>query len=261
MHTNNRDGVGMGSRIPQVAVLLCALAACGQARAANTIAVSYRFEGQSEWNVARPMNRAGLQAILDRVKPPKHLYVQLGQGNLDLDSTLWVHGYTSIAGKGQDVTTLTRTRFDAADPVNHGHVVASAPYFRHQDNSATRAGTPLDSLADIRLSGLTINGNARAWPAVNPNKPGNFGIQLWFVDNAAIEDVEVMNTLQTGIELDACRDSRIVACNVHDVGLERMLGTRNGINLNNNSPSLATTVRWARRLSIKSTRIDNQIDA
>jgi hypothetical protein len=81
------------------------------------------------------------------------------------------------------------------------------------------------------------------------------------VSNATIEDVEVRNTLQTAIELNACRDSRIATCYIHDVGLERMLGTRNGINLNNKSTSLTTTVNWGKRLSIKNTRLENHIDA
>jgi hypothetical protein len=260
------DGADMVSRIPHLGLALAlwgavlAPALCGRAEAANTASVSYRFEGGRLQSV-RTVTRATVQAVLDRASPRKHLYLQFGRGNLDLDSTLWVHGNTTIAGPGQGATTLTRSRFNAADPTNHGHVVASAPYGRHQDNSATRGGIPTDSLAGIHLSGFTVDGGARRWPAVNPNKAGNFGIQLWFVEGATIQNVEVRNTLQTGIELDACRDSRIADCYVHDVGLERMLGTRNGINLNNNSPALATTVRWARRLSIKKTRIVNHIDA
>jgi hypothetical protein len=207
------------------------------------------------------VNRASVQAVLDLASPAKRLHAQFGRGNLDLDSALWVHGNTWITGQGQGVTTFTRSRFNAADPPNQGHVIVSAGYGFHQDNSATRGGIPTDSLSDIHLSGFTVDGGAYRWPGANPNRAGNMGVQLWFVSNATIQNVEVTNTLQTAIELNACRDSWIATCYIHDVGLERMLGTRNGINLNNKSTSLTTTVNWGKRLSIRNTRIKNHIDA
>ncbi len=208
-----------------------------------------------------PGTRAGIQAACDSARTNKRVEIQLGPGTYDLDSTLWVHGNTRIRGAGRGVTILKRSRFSASDPTNTGHVVISAKFGQHSANSTVTGGLPADSLENITIEGLTIDGNYGEWPTADPNTPGNFGIQFWFVDGAVIRDVEVKNTLQTGIELDACRNSLIDGCYTRNTGQQINLGTRNGININNNSGSLNASVNWARRIKVLNSFILNHKDA
>ena len=242
--------------------LLCAatLLVTAPALAANTATFRWRMDGDTEPKTISPANRASVQAVLDKARPGRNLCIEQGPGNLDADSTLWIHGSTRWSGAGRGTSTVTRTRFNPADPAYHGDIVNSARWGMHTPNLGLTGGAPTDSLESITIQGVTLDGNGRSWADADPNGCNNFGIQIWFAEGVTIRDVEVKNTLQTGIELDACRKSRITDSWIHDVGMQTNLGTRNGINLNNNSNSLTASIRWARDLSVTNTRIDNHRD-
>ncbi|HEX5031389.1 MAG TPA: right-handed parallel beta-helix repeat-containing protein [Candidatus Eisenbacteria bacterium] len=237
-----------------------ALLVAAPAMAANTATFRWRMDGDTEPKTIAPVNRANVQAVLDQARRGRDLYIDQGPGNLDADSTLWIHGNTHWTGAGQGLSTVTRTRFNPADPAYHGDIVNSARWGMHAPNLGLTGDAPTDSLESITIQGITLDGNGRSWADADPNGCNNFGIQIWFAEGVSIRDVEVKNTLQTGIELDACRRSRIADSWIHDVGLQTNLGTRNGINLNNNSGNLAASLRWARDLSVTNTRIDNHRD-
>ena len=242
--------------------LLCTatLLVAAPALAANTATFRWRMEGDTKPTPISPVNRASVQAVLDKARRGGNLYIDQGPGNLDADSTLWIHGNTRWTGAGKGLSTVTRTRFDPADPAYHGDIINSARWGMHAPNLGLTGDVPTDSLESITIQGVTLDGGCRSWAAADPNGCNNFGIQIWFAEDVTIRDVEVKNTLQTGIELDACRKSRIVDSWIHDVGLQANVGTRNGINLNNNSNNLAASTGWARDLSVTNTRIDNHRD-
>jgi hypothetical protein len=242
--------------------LLCAavLLLAAPARAANTATFLWRWEGDTHPRKISPVNRANVQVVLDQAVPGRNLYIEQGPGNLDADSTLWIHGNTHWKGSGMGVSTVTRTRFDPSDPPYHGDIVNSSRWGMHTPNLWVARNMPTDSLQSIAIESLTLDGRGQSWAGMDPNGCNQFGIQIWFAEDVTIRDVEVKNTLQTGIELDACRKSRIQHAWIHDVGLQTNLGTRNGINLNNNSNNRVASIRWGRDLSITNTRIDNHRD-
>lgn len=212
--------------------------------------------------VTPPVTRAKLQTILDQANDTTHLYVQLGPGELWADSTIWVHGNTSLYGMGPGITRFRRSYWNPSGPVNSGHLLTTAKYRTHSPNNNLTGGLAVDSLANVELVGFTLDGRCEDHKAiygvdVNPNTPGNFGIQLWHAERVAIRYVEVMNTLQTGIELDACRDATLDHVRTRTTGQQTQLGTRNGININNNDGSLAATVNWGRRIHLSNIEIRN----
>ena len=243
-----------------VALPAAALLVAAPALAANTANFRWWMEGDAKPKAISPVNRASVQAVLDKAQPGRNLTIEQGPGNLDADSTLWIHGNTHWKGSGKGVSTITRTRFNPADPAYHGDIVNSARWGMHTPNLGLKGNAPTDSLQSITIESITLDGRCQSWASVDPNKCNNFGIQIWFAEDVTIRDVEVKNTLQTGIELDACRKSRITDSWIHDVGQQTNLGTRNGINLNNNSGNLVASTRWARDLTITNTRIDNHRD-
>ncbi|HKO22257.1 MAG TPA: right-handed parallel beta-helix repeat-containing protein [Candidatus Eisenbacteria bacterium] len=240
--------------------ILAAIVLATPAQAANTAIFTWWREGDTHRETISPVNRANVQAVLDKAVPGRNLYIEQGPGNLDADSTLWIHGNTHWKGSGMGVSTVTRTRFNSADPAYHGDIVNSSRWGMHTPNLWVAGNMPTDSLQSISIESLTLDGRCQTWAGVDPNGCNNFGIQIWFAEDVTIRDVEIKNTLQTGLELDACRKSRIQHCWIHDVGLQTNLGTRNGINLNNNSGNLTASLRWARDLSVTNTRIDNHRD-
>jgi hypothetical protein len=236
-----------------------ALLFASPAGATTTSTFSYRLDGAAA-KAINPPTRANVQAVLDMATPTRKLSIQQGSGNLDVDSTLWIHGNTYWSGEGKGISTITRTRFNVADPRYHGDVMNSARWAMHTPNLGLKGNVPTDSLANITITGITIDGNYTAWPSADPNSCNNFGIQLWFSENVAIRDIEIKNTLQTAIEFDACRKVQISDFYIHDVGKQRNVGTRNGVNLNNNSTNLVASSRWGRDMRVSGGRIDNHRD-
>jgi hypothetical protein len=228
--------------------------------AANTATFHWWRDGDTHPQKIDPVNRASVQAVLDRAAPGRNVYIEQGPGNLDADSTLWIHGNTHWKGSGMGVSTITRTRFNPADRAYHGDILNSSRWGMHTPNLWIAGNMPTDSLEEITIESVTLDGRCQSWASADPNGCNNFGIQIWFAEDVTIRDVEIKNTLQTGIELDACRKSRIQHSWIHDVGLQVNLGTRNGINLNNSSNNRVASARWARDLSITNTRIDNHRD-
>lgn len=206
------------------------------------------------------VNRARLQSYLDRATATKPITIWLSTGTVGCDSTVWIHGNTSIIGAGMGLTAIKRTRFSESDPAFAGDVVLTAKYGTHSINNTFTGGVPSDSLENITLAQLTVDGNSQAWPTLNPNSPRNFGIHLFYTDGISLSHVEVKNTLQTGIEFCGCRDTDISNCRTKLTGQETMLGTRNGINYNDNSGSLSILTNWNRRHNLNNVVIENQND-
>ena len=236
-----------------------ALLFASPAGATTTSTFFYRLDGAPA-KAIDPPTRANVQAVLDMATPARKLSIQQGPGNLDVDSTLWIHGNTSWSGQGKGTSTITRIRFNVADPPYHGDVMNSARWGIHTPNLGLTGNVPTDSLANITITGITIDGNCTAWSSADPNRCNNFGIQLWFSENVTIRDIEIKNTLQTAIEFDACRGVHFSDFYIHDVGKQNNLGTRNGLNFNNNSGNLVASQRWARDLHASGGRIDNHRD-
>jgi hypothetical protein len=193
----------------------CAAAGCTGPRG-TTSTLYYQLDGGSTKPIS-PATRANVQVVLDMATPTRKLFIQQSVGNLDADSTLWIHGNTFWFGQGKGLSTITRTRFNAGR--------SALPRRPHQlramgdAHAEPRAhgNVPTDSLANITIEGVTLDGSYTSWPSVDPNSCNNFGMQFWFTDNLTIRDVEVKNTLQTGIELDACRNSKVLDSWIHDV--------------------------------------------
>lgn len=203
---------------------------------------------------------SGIQSALDWVHSKGGGKVVLGPGVFPDSQAIGISSNVWLQGSGVGLTTIKRVIWNPSLTTDYGHGIISIRNSGYIPNKAISGGLPADSLINITVTDLTVDGNFRSWPTENPNTQGAFGIQFWFTDKARIENVEVKNTGQTGIELDACRNSIIKSVYTLDTGLEQMLGTRNGININNNSV-LNTTYNWGKRIIVTDCIIINQIDA
>lgn len=206
-------------------------------------------------------NGSGIQSAIDWVYSKGGGKVVLGAGQYPESTAIGMRSNVWLDGAGIGSTEIKRVFYDPAGTGDLGHLLISVKPGSLTPNKTLTGGVPTDSLINITVTNLTLNGNFNAWPTVNPNFHGNFGIQFWYTDNALIENVEVRWTGQTGIELDACRNSTIRGVHTYYTGQEQMLGTRNGININNNSGSLNASVNWAKRVLVEGCFIINQKDA
>jgi hypothetical protein len=259
MRQSLHAGVHLLPRLYRMLLYAMALLFASPAGATTTSTFFYQLDGAAA-KAINPPTRANVQAVLDLATPARKLSIQQGPGNLDVDSTLWIHGNTSWSGQGKGISTITRTRFNVADPPYHGDVMNSARWAMHTPNLGLTGNVPTDSLANITITSITIDGNCSAWPSADPNHCNNFGIQIWFSENVTIRGIEIKNTLQTAIEFDACRGVHLTDFYIHDVGKQLNIGTRNGVNLNNNSNNLVASSRWARDMTVSGGRIDNHRD-
>ena len=240
-------------------VTLCAAIPCSSWAATTMKVARYRLASDSTWISLAPITRAAVQGVLDRATSSRHLELRLGPGNIDADSSIWIHGNTSIRGAGRGRTTISRSHFDPRGPAGSGDILVSAPYGRHAVNGGLVRGLPADSLESIEISGLTVDGHCGRWASVNPNGSRNFGINLFYVESPKLENIEVRNTLQTGIQYYGCRNGVMAHIWTRDTGKEVMVGTRNGINLNDNADARLPK-RWGEGFTLSDIHIRNQKD-
>src|SRR5262245_10029609 len=157
--------------------LLClaTLLVASPALAANTATFRWWWEGDTHRVKISPVNRAAVQAVLDKAAPGRNLYIEQGPGNLDADSTLWIHGNTHWKGSGMGVSTITRTRFNPADPAYHGDIINSSRWGMHTPNLGIAGNMPTDSLQSITIESVTLDGRSQSWASADPNGCNNFG--------------------------------------------------------------------------------------
>lgn len=204
--------------------------------------------------------QAGIQAALDYVGSNGGVVI-LGAGTFNTTSVLWIHSNTHLMGQGIGITTIKRTTSPVGLPNDTGNIIATSKYGATVANIALSGGFPADSLANISISDLTIDGNYTAFPSANPNGPDNFGIRLFYVDHALISNVEVKNTLMTGIDLFGCRNGSLSNIWTKNTGMQLNLGSRNGINFNmNGNVSLTASTIWGKDFTIDNIHLENHKD-
>lgn len=177
-----------------------------------------------------PGTTAGLQAAIDSLAGGKGK-VSVGPGTLLVNTAVSIHGGCHLQGSGPGLTVIKRQTgtLTGADPAYSGNLLLVTPFGSNGANPANVG----QAQADITVSDLTLDGNQSAF-AINPGTPRHMGVYATWCDSITVRNCEVQNFLQTGIQLDTCRDSFLIGCNIHDCGQYASPSARNGISIIDN---------------------------
>lgn len=205
--------------------------------------------------------QVGIQAALDYVGANSGVVI-LGAKTFTTTSALWIHSNTHLIGQGIGISVIKRSTSPVGLPNDNGNIICTSKIGANgTPNTALSGGFPSDSLANISISDLTLDGNYTAFPSVNPNGPNNFGIRLFYVDHVLVNNVEVKNTLQTGLDFFGCRNGTISNIWTKKTGQQINLGTRNGINFNmDGNVSLTASTIWGKDFTVNNIHLENHKD-
>lgn len=200
---------------------------------------------------------AGLQAAIDSLEGGKGK-VFIGPGTLQVTTVISIHGGCHLQGSGRGVTVLQRqtgtlTSGDAA----YSGIMLLTTLYGANGSPPTTSNT---AHADITISEITLDGNQSNFGSVVVGTPRHMGIYAAWVDKLFLRDVEAKEFLQTGIQLDACRDSSIIGCTIKNVGQYASASARNGLSIINNTTT-AIGLDYAKRFVITGCTIDTMNDA
>jgi hypothetical protein len=219
---------------------------------------AYRYAGYIQVNY--PGTQTGIQQALDYVAAGNGGIVTLGPGTYTTTQALYIHSNTHLQGQGIGTTIIKRSSWNTSLTVfNTGNLIQSTAYGKNGiPNSNFISELPADSLTNITISSLTLDGNYSAFPTVDPNSLGNYGIRIYYTDKVNIKSVEVKNTLQTGIEVNGCRNVVMDDIWTDDTGKQINLGTRNAINFNDNTNTMTAKIaRWGEGATITNFHLTN----
>jgi hypothetical protein len=202
-----------------------------------------------------PGTGTGLQAAIDSLAGGKGK-VAMGPGTLQVSTAVSIHGGCHLEGAGPGLTVIKRQTgtLTGGDAAYSGNLLLVTPF---GSNGVNPSGVG-QAQADIVVSELTLDGNQSAF-AINPATPRHMGIYATWVDKMTITNIEVKNFLQTGIQLDTCRDSFITDSNIHDCGQYASASARNGISIIDNQNGTGND--YSRRFVIDGCVINTVNDA
>lgn len=182
--------------------------------------------------------------------------VFMGPGTFSVTTVISIHGGCHLQGCGPGQTTIQRQTgtLTGSDAAYSGNMILVTP---NGSNGTNPSGVG-QAQADITVSDLTLDGNQSAF-AINPATPRHMGIYATWADKMTIRNVEVKNFLQTGIQLDTCRDSFVLSCNIHDCGQYGSASARNGISIIDNQNGTGSD--YARRFVIDGCIVNTVNDA
>lgn len=183
----------------------------------------------------------GLQAAIDYLAGGKGKVV-IGPGTLEIATAISVHSLCHIEGCGPGVTIIKRATgsLTSGDAANSGSSFISTPFGANGTIATSSTGQ-----ADIIISDLTIDGNQSNFGAVNPATPSHMGIRMPYTDGLRLENLEVIEFLQTGIHLDEAREIFVNNIKLFKLGQYGSATARNGITFVNNNSFLSGYSRTA----------------
>jgi hypothetical protein len=182
-----------------------------------------------------PGTTAGLQAAIDYLGGGKGK-VSIGPGTLEITVAVSVHGACHIQGSGVNATIIKRATgsLTSGDAAHSGNCFLSTPY--GSNGTITTAGT---AIADVTISDMTIDGNQANFGAVNPATPNHMAIRLDFTDGVRLFNLRIQEFLQSGIQMNECRNTFSDDLYLYTVGQYASATSRNGLDFLNNAASAA----------------------
>lgn len=183
-----------------------------------------------------PGTTAGLQAAIDFLAGGKGK-VSIGPGTLDITTVISLHGGLTLEGCGAGVTVIRRATgsLTSGDAAYTGNTFITTAFGANGvPNNATSGGLPTAPQSNILISDLTLDGNQSNFGAVNPNTPWNMGMNFYFVAGLSLQGIEVKEFLQTGIQLNSCKNTELNGVRLVNCGQYASASSRNSLTYNNN---------------------------
>lgn len=187
-------------------------------------------------NFAANSSTGGIQEAIDDL-PSAGGEVRCSGKTYSLSTSLWLHSGVHLNGAGVGKTILQRTAGSITNgsAANSGGVVALGP--KGSNGTLFTSGT---SGSDIAISNLTMDGNQSTQP-VTVTAPAPVGLRAVWVNGLYLNNVKVINTLQTGYYITNCADIHFSNFAADTVGQWSTPSDRNAISLHNGDNSTTNT--------------------
>lgn len=202
----------------------------------GTVAIRAMKDGDYQATIF-PGTTAGLQAAIDSFSGGKG-EVRIGPGTLSVTTVISIHGGCCLRGSGKGATVIKRATGSLtwSDANYSGNLLLVTAY----GSNGTPPSSSGAAQTDINIFDLTLDGNYTAFQqGVDPGGVRHMGIFAVYANRMLAKNVEVKNFIQDGIWQDACANTLVTDCHIHDVGQCTVPSTLNGISIFNNQDAAA----------------------
>jgi hypothetical protein len=182
-------------------------------------------------------NTGGIQELIDSCPPSvASCVITLKPATYNTRSTIWLHSGVHLQGAGPGLTLIRRLpgSIRDTDANNSGAVIAVSQ--RGKDGTLP---TPSDTLSDITLSDLSIDGSYKQFLSLTNVNIGAFGVAVRYTDGFTLRNVTIQSVLQDGLQIVSSRNVQVAGLVEDTVGHWGVTSTRNAISLYNYSSDTA----------------------
>lgn len=193
---------------------------------------------QVRWadDFAANSSTGGIQEAADDL-PSAGGEVRCSGKTYSLSTSVWLHSGVKLIGAGVGQTILQRAAGSITNGSanNSGAVISLGP--KGSNGTLFSSGTPG---SNITISNLTMDGN-QSTQSVTVTGPAPVGLRAVWVSGLYLDNVKIINTLQSAYYLANCADIHLSNISADTVGQWSTVSARNALDLHNNDNSTTNT--------------------